>query len=213
MHFLLYKLYKPTWTHYLTMVYGRYNQHNWIGLRENLQETMILTIKYRVFLYIFPSLTSRLGGTILFGGHHPSGPGWPEELWASRPPVPQCDASPLLGLSDPAPGLKQETPARKQHSCTKQNMWLNMYVCMYVCMFMYLCLYIFTSTYMHIHAYIYNLGVCRRPVACTPKVVFTELQNLQLLLATSFETIQLLLRNCNFFVKLFSETSFNLFYH
>ena len=58
-----------------------------------------------------------------------------------------------------------------------------------------------------------GLGVFRRPVACTPKVVFTELQNLQLLLATSFETIQLLLRNCNFFVKLFSEASFNLFYH
>ena len=167
MRFFLYKLYKPTCTHYLTMVYGRYNQHHWIGFRENLQETMVLTIKYKAFLYIFPSLTSRLGGTILY--RKPSGPGWPEELWASRPPVPQCDASPLLGLSDPAPGLKQETPARKQHSCTKQNMWLNMYVCMYACMYvcMYLCMYvclcicvyIYIYKYIHAHTCIYIIWI------------------------------------------------------
>ena len=27
---------------------------HWIGLRENLQETMVFTIKYRAFLQIFP---------------------------------------------------------------------------------------------------------------------------------------------------------------
>ena len=31
---------------------------HWIGLRENLQETMVFTIKYRAFLYIFPSCNS-----------------------------------------------------------------------------------------------------------------------------------------------------------
>ena len=30
----------------------------WIGLRENLQETMVFTIKYRVFLQMFPSSNS-----------------------------------------------------------------------------------------------------------------------------------------------------------
>jgi len=33
----------------------------WIGLRENLQETMVFTIKYRGFLQIFPSSNSMIG--------------------------------------------------------------------------------------------------------------------------------------------------------
>ena len=32
--------------------------YHWIDLRENLQETMDFTIKYRAFLYIFPSSNS-----------------------------------------------------------------------------------------------------------------------------------------------------------
>jgi hypothetical protein len=32
--------------------------NQWIGLRENLQETMVFTIKYRGFLKIFPSSNS-----------------------------------------------------------------------------------------------------------------------------------------------------------
>jgi hypothetical protein len=30
--------------------YGCSSTHQWIGLRENLQETMVFTIKYRAFL-------------------------------------------------------------------------------------------------------------------------------------------------------------------
>ena len=30
------------------------HKSHWIGLRENLQETMVFTIKYRAFLQIFP---------------------------------------------------------------------------------------------------------------------------------------------------------------
>jgi hypothetical protein len=33
----------------------------WIGLRENLQETIDFLIKYGVFLYIFPYVPSRQG--------------------------------------------------------------------------------------------------------------------------------------------------------
>jgi len=36
--------------------------HQWIGLRENLQETMVFTIKYRIFLQIFPSSNSMIHG-------------------------------------------------------------------------------------------------------------------------------------------------------
>ena len=35
---------------------------HWIGLRENLQETMVFTIKYRAFLQIFPSSNSMICG-------------------------------------------------------------------------------------------------------------------------------------------------------
>ena len=38
----------------------------WIGLRENLQETMVFTIKYRVFLQIFPSSNSMKYGSTMF---------------------------------------------------------------------------------------------------------------------------------------------------
>ena len=33
---------------------------HWIGLRENLQETMVFTTKYRAFLQIFPSSNSMI---------------------------------------------------------------------------------------------------------------------------------------------------------
>ena len=39
------------------VVYERFPIH-WIGLRENLQETMVFTTKYRAFLQIFPSSNS-----------------------------------------------------------------------------------------------------------------------------------------------------------
>jgi len=42
---------------------GSHKVH-WIGLRENLQETMVFTIKYRVFLKFFPSSNSMKGVTI-----------------------------------------------------------------------------------------------------------------------------------------------------
>ena len=35
-----------------------YPRYEWIGLRENLQETMVFTIKYKGFLWIFPSSNS-----------------------------------------------------------------------------------------------------------------------------------------------------------
>ena len=38
----------------------------WIGLRENLQETMVFTIKYRGFLWIFPSSSSMIGAWIIW---------------------------------------------------------------------------------------------------------------------------------------------------
>ena len=40
--------------------YGKLYQ--WIGLRENVQETMVFTIKYRGFLQIFPSSNSMIIG-------------------------------------------------------------------------------------------------------------------------------------------------------
>ena len=40
------------------------NMIHWIGLRENLQETMVFTIKYRAFLQIFPSSNSMNDGNI-----------------------------------------------------------------------------------------------------------------------------------------------------
>ena len=33
-------------------------EYHWVGLRENLQETMVFTIKYRAFLQIFTSSNS-----------------------------------------------------------------------------------------------------------------------------------------------------------
>ena len=49
-----------------------YSDH-WIGLRENLQETMVFTIKYRDFLYFFPSSNS-----MKWSIH------WLWELWFTR---------------------------------------------------------------------------------------------------------------------------------
>jgi hypothetical protein len=50
-----------------------YYSDHWIGLRENLQETMVFTIKYRDFLYFFPSSNS-----MKWSIH------WLWELWFTR---------------------------------------------------------------------------------------------------------------------------------
>ena len=50
----------------------------WLGSRENLQETMVFTIKYMVFLYVFPSSNSvKLDLPLIPSGKHTKNDGKP----------------------------------------------------------------------------------------------------------------------------------------